>query len=190
VARVGHRWILCLGRPPPYVPEVGKGCSGLMPIVCPIRRQRRSLTVTCIAGGTASGGQCAPCRGRYSPTHGWVRPHPLGHHDAGLHWQPGTHRERVSRPAPLRRTDTRQDHPHCLTTQHFRGHTCPRRTALAVSQSAADLDQLRWPAEAVCRSAIDRATAPRWIRREGGEVPRDRWGKVAVRSSGQLSPAL
>jgi hypothetical protein len=96
VARVGDRWILCLGRPPPYVPEVGKRCSGLMPIVCPIR-QRRSITVTCIAGGTGSGRQCPPCRGRYFPTHGWVRRHPLGHHDAGLHRQPGTHRERESR---------------------------------------------------------------------------------------------
>src|SRR5215218_10868343 len=38
--------------------------------------------------------------------------------------------------------------PHCLTTQHSRGHTCPRRTALAVSLSATDLDQLRWTAEA------------------------------------------
>jgi hypothetical protein len=24
-------------------------------------------------------------------SHGWVRRHPLGHHDAGLHRQPGTH---------------------------------------------------------------------------------------------------
>jgi hypothetical protein len=39
---------LCLRRPPSYVPEVGKRCSGLMPIVCPIRRQRRSITVTCL----------------------------------------------------------------------------------------------------------------------------------------------
>src|SRR5215216_6662055 len=30
-------------------------------------------------------------------THRWVRRHPLGHHDAGLHRQPGTHRERISR---------------------------------------------------------------------------------------------
>jgi hypothetical protein len=29
-------------------------------------------------------------RGRYSPRHGWFRCHPLGHHDAGLHQQPGT----------------------------------------------------------------------------------------------------
>jgi hypothetical protein len=49
-----------------YVPEVGKRCSGLMPIVCPIRRRRRSITVTCIAGGTASGRQC-PLRDGMDP---------------------------------------------------------------------------------------------------------------------------
>jgi hypothetical protein len=57
---------------------------------------------------------------------------------------PGTHRDRVSRPAPSRRTGTRQDHPHCLRTQHSRGHACRSRTALAISRSATDLDQLRW----------------------------------------------
>jgi hypothetical protein len=31
-----------------------------MPIVCPIRRQRRSITVTCIAGATASGRDVLP----------------------------------------------------------------------------------------------------------------------------------
>jgi hypothetical protein len=42
------------------------------------------------------------------------------------------HREGVSRPAPSRRTDTRQDHPNDLTAQHSRGHTCSRRRVLAV----------------------------------------------------------
>ena len=148
MARVWDRWILCLGRPPPYEPEVGKRCSGLMPIVCPIRRQRRSITMICIAGRTACGPAMSSLSRPLFPTHGWVRGHRLGHHDAGLDRQPSTHRERAPRPAPSRRTDTRQDHPHCLTTQHSRGHTCPRRTALAVSLSATDLDQLRWTAEA------------------------------------------
>ena len=42
---------------------------------------------------------------------GWVRRHPPGHHDAGLRRQPGTHLERVSKPAPSRRTDPRQTTP-------------------------------------------------------------------------------
>jgi hypothetical protein len=40
---------------------------GEMPIVCPIRGQRRSITMTCTAGGKASGRQCPPCRGRGFP---------------------------------------------------------------------------------------------------------------------------
>jgi hypothetical protein len=41
--------------------------------------------------------------------------------------------------------DTPQDHRHCLTTQHSRGHTSPSRTALAFP---GDLDQLGWTTEA------------------------------------------
>ena len=91
-----------------------------------------------------------------SPTHGWIRRHPLRHHGAGLHRQPGTHRERVSRPAPSRRTDTRQDHPHCPTTQHSPGHTCPRRTALADSLSALTWTTCAGLPKPVCRSLATR----------------------------------
>ena len=143
MARVGDRWILCPWPATSLRARGGKRCSGLMPIVCPIRRQRRSIAVTCIAGGTASGRQCPPSGGRYSPTHGWVRRHPLGHHDAGLHRPGNAPRSSIktcsiaqdwhsSRPPPLPQNSA------------FSGHTCRRRTALAISRSATDLDQLRW----------------------------------------------
>jgi hypothetical protein len=111
------------------MPEVGKRCLGLVPIICPIRRQRRSITCAVLLGA-----QHLPAMfslsGSLFPTHGWVRRHPLGHHNAGVHRQRGTHRGRVIRPAPLRRADIRQDHTTCHRTQYSRGHTCPRRTAL------------------------------------------------------------
>jgi len=146
--------------------RVGKRCSGLMPIICPTRRQRRSIALAVLLGAQHLPAMFS-CRGRDSPKHGWVRRHPLGHHDAGLHRHPGTHRGRVSRPAPSRRTDTRQDHPHCLTTKQSRGHTCPRRTALTVSVSTTDLD----PA-LDCRSPYAGPPVPARVRVGGPAKPR------------------
>lgn len=65
-----------------------------------------------------------------------ARDHRRRHRDAGLHRQPGAYRRRVSRPAPSRRTDTRQDHSNCLTAQHSRGNSRPRRTSLTVCAGA------------------------------------------------------
>jgi hypothetical protein len=53
-----------------------------------------------------------------SPRHGWFGCDPLGHHNAGLHRQPGTYRAGVSRTAPSRRPDTPRDHADRLTVQH------------------------------------------------------------------------
>jgi hypothetical protein len=117
-----------------------------MPIVCPIRRQRRSnygdlyCWMHSIWPATSS-------LSRSLFTNAWLGLTPPAW-TPRCRSSPGTQRERVSRPAPSRRTDTRQDRPHCLITQHSRGPTCPRRTALAVSLSTTDLDQLRWTAEA------------------------------------------
>jgi hypothetical protein len=110
--------------------RVGKRCSGLMPIICPTRRQRRSIALAVLLGAQHLPAMFS-CRGRDSPKHGWVRRHPLGHHDAGLHRHAGTHRWRVSRPAPSRRADTRQDHPTATQLNILEPHSCPRWTALA-----------------------------------------------------------
>jgi hypothetical protein len=80
---------------------------------------------------------------------------------------PGTHRDRVSRPAPSRRTGTRQDHSHCLRTQHSRGHTCPRRTALAISRSATDRTSCgggpHWPGEPLSASSDNNPDVQRLV---------------------------
>jgi hypothetical protein len=145
VARVGDRWILWLGRPPPYVPEVGKRCSG--------HADRLSYQTTAAFN---YGDLCCWMHSIWPATsslsrslfpNAWLGLTPPAW-TPRCRSSPGTHRERVSRPAPSRRTDTGQDRPHCLVTQHSRGPTCPRRTALAVSLSTTDLDQLRWTAEA------------------------------------------
>jgi hypothetical protein len=67
VARVADRWIFCLGQPPVYVPEAGKKVFRAHADHLSYQTTAALNTVSCIAGGTASGRRCPPCRGRDAP---------------------------------------------------------------------------------------------------------------------------